>query len=353
MYEGNGLKLMREFYATTASSASRRQHRRQMGGWYRKEIKTLADLKGLKFRIGGFAGKVLSARRGAAEHPGGEIYQALEKGTIDAAEWVGPYDDQKLGFNKVAPNYATPAGGKAARSWTSTSTRRPSTRCRPSTRPSSRRRRLRPHRDAGQVRRPQPGRAEAAGGQRHQAVPLPEGRDGRRLQGVDGAVQRARRQEPGLEEDLRRLRQASAATRTCGSASPSPASTTSCRARSSDRPAAARGQQAPPRRGFSRPASSRAATSCPRPSPLPRAPSSGHPRQRLRAFFGWGRRASRAPTGRSASRRRLSGSAAPRSAALVGVDRSALVQPPVTRCGKAITRATMTSCSTMKAIEPL
>jgi TRAP-type mannitol/chloroaromatic compound transport system substrate-binding protein len=45
--------------------------------------------------------------------PGGEIYQALEKGTIDAAEWIGPYDDQKLGFNKVAPNYGYPAGGKA------------------------------------------------------------------------------------------------------------------------------------------------------------------------------------------------------------------------------------------------
>jgi TRAP-type mannitol/chloroaromatic compound transport system substrate-binding protein len=81
----------------------------QMGGWYRKEIKTLADMKGLKMRIGGFAGRVLERMGGVPQNiPGGEIYQALEKGTIDAAEWVGPYDDLKLGFNKVAPFYYYP-----------------------------------------------------------------------------------------------------------------------------------------------------------------------------------------------------------------------------------------------------
>jgi TRAP-type mannitol/chloroaromatic compound transport system substrate-binding protein len=66
-------------------------------------------MKGLKMRIGGFAGKVIE-RLGAVPQniPGGEIYQALEKGTIDAAEWVGPYDDQKLGFHKVAPFYHFP-----------------------------------------------------------------------------------------------------------------------------------------------------------------------------------------------------------------------------------------------------
>jgi TRAP-type mannitol/chloroaromatic compound transport system substrate-binding protein len=80
-----------------------------MGGWYRKEIKSIADMKGLKIRIGGFAGRVVE-RMGAVPQQiaGGEIYSALEKGTIDAAEWVGPYDDQKLGFNKVAPNYYYP-----------------------------------------------------------------------------------------------------------------------------------------------------------------------------------------------------------------------------------------------------
>jgi len=81
----------------------------QMGGWYRKEIKTVDDLKGLKFRVGGFAGQILGKLGVIAQQiPGGEIYPALEKGTIDAAEWVGPYDDEKLGFYKVAPYYYYP-----------------------------------------------------------------------------------------------------------------------------------------------------------------------------------------------------------------------------------------------------
>jgi TRAP-type mannitol/chloroaromatic compound transport system substrate-binding protein len=81
----------------------------QMGGWFRKEIKTVEDLKGLKYRIGGFAGEVLT-RFGVIPQqiPGGDIYPALEKGTIDAAEWVGPYDDEKLGFQKVAKYYYYP-----------------------------------------------------------------------------------------------------------------------------------------------------------------------------------------------------------------------------------------------------
>jgi len=110
MYEGNGLKLTREFYGQSGIvNFPMGNTGAQMGGWYRKEIKSLADIKGLKMRIGGFGGKVLE-RIGAVPQniPGGEIYQALEKGTIDAAEWVGPYDDLKLGFNKVAPNYYYP-----------------------------------------------------------------------------------------------------------------------------------------------------------------------------------------------------------------------------------------------------
>jgi len=81
----------------------------QMGGWFRKEIKDVNDLHGLKFRIGGFAGRVL-AKLGviAQQIPGGDIYPALEKGTIDGAEWVGPYDDEKLGFYKIAPYYYYP-----------------------------------------------------------------------------------------------------------------------------------------------------------------------------------------------------------------------------------------------------
>jgi TRAP-type mannitol/chloroaromatic compound transport system substrate-binding protein len=110
VYEGNGFKLMREFYAKyNMVHFAGGNTGAQMGGWYRKEIKSAADLKGMKMRIGGFAGKVFERMGGVPTNiPGGEIYQALEKGTIDAAEWVGPYDDQKLGFNKVAPHYYYP-----------------------------------------------------------------------------------------------------------------------------------------------------------------------------------------------------------------------------------------------------
>ena len=110
MFEGNGLKLMREFYAGyNIVNFPCGNTGAQMGGWFRKEIKSIADIKGLKFRIGGFGGKVIERLGGIPQNiPGGDIYPALEKGTIDAAEWVGPYDDQKLGFNKVAPFYYYP-----------------------------------------------------------------------------------------------------------------------------------------------------------------------------------------------------------------------------------------------------
>jgi TRAP-type mannitol/chloroaromatic compound transport system substrate-binding protein len=81
----------------------------QMGGWFRKEIKEVADLNGLKFRVAGFAGRVLQKLGTVPQQlAGGDIYPALEKGTIDAAEWVGPYDDEKLGFQKVAQYYYYP-----------------------------------------------------------------------------------------------------------------------------------------------------------------------------------------------------------------------------------------------------
>jgi TRAP-type mannitol/chloroaromatic compound transport system substrate-binding protein len=89
----------------------------QMGGWFRKEITSVDDLKGLKMRIGGWAGKTLGKLGVIAQQiAGGDIYPALEKGTIDAAEWVGPYDDEKLGFYKVAKYYYYPGwweGGTA------------------------------------------------------------------------------------------------------------------------------------------------------------------------------------------------------------------------------------------------
>jgi TRAP-type mannitol/chloroaromatic compound transport system, periplasmic component len=81
----------------------------QMGGWFRKEINTLDDMKGLKMRVGGFAGKIME-RLGVVPQQlaGGDVYAALEKGTIDAVEFVGPADDEKLGFVKVAPYYYYP-----------------------------------------------------------------------------------------------------------------------------------------------------------------------------------------------------------------------------------------------------
>jgi TRAP-type mannitol/chloroaromatic compound transport system substrate-binding protein len=97
-YEGNGLKLMREFYALyDIVNFPCGNTGAQMGGWMRKEIRSVQDLKVIE-RIGGLPQNI----------PGGDIYQALKKGSIDAAEWIGPYDDQKLGFNKVAPYYYYP-----------------------------------------------------------------------------------------------------------------------------------------------------------------------------------------------------------------------------------------------------
>lgn len=109
-YHGGGIELFNEFLAKeNIYGLPGGNTGVQMGGWYRKEIKTVEDLKGLKVRVGGFAGKVLE-RLGAVPQQiaGGDIYPALEKGTIDGAEWVGPYDDQKLGFYKVAPYYYYP-----------------------------------------------------------------------------------------------------------------------------------------------------------------------------------------------------------------------------------------------------
>ena len=81
----------------------------QMGGWYRREIKTLGDLKGLRMRISGLAGQVM-ARLGVEPRQlsGKATYDALAAGEIDAAEWVGPYDDERLGLNRVARYYYYP-----------------------------------------------------------------------------------------------------------------------------------------------------------------------------------------------------------------------------------------------------
>ncbi|HEY0213643.1 MAG TPA: TRAP transporter substrate-binding protein [Paenirhodobacter sp.] len=109
-YYGGGIQLFNEFLATqNLYGLPGGNSGTQMGGWFRKEINTLDDLKGLKMRVGGFAGKIME-RLGVVPQqiPAGDIYAALEKGTIDAVEWVGPYDDEKLGFQKVAPYYYYP-----------------------------------------------------------------------------------------------------------------------------------------------------------------------------------------------------------------------------------------------------
>src|SRR5438874_8919812 len=110
MLQGGGLQLMREFMADyNAVPFPAGNTGVQMGGWFRKEIKTVDDLKGLKMRIPGIGGQIW-AKLGAVPQQiaGGDIYPALERGAIDGAEWVGPYDDEKLGFYKVAKFYHYP-----------------------------------------------------------------------------------------------------------------------------------------------------------------------------------------------------------------------------------------------------
>jgi TRAP-type mannitol/chloroaromatic compound transport system substrate-binding protein len=109
-YHHGGIDLMNEFFKKyNMHGLPAGNTGCQMGGWFRKEINSVADLNGLKFRIGGFGGRVLAKLGVVAQQiPAGEIYPSLEKGTIDAAEWVGPYDDEKLGFYKVAKFYYYP-----------------------------------------------------------------------------------------------------------------------------------------------------------------------------------------------------------------------------------------------------
>ncbi|MDS4026048.1 MAG: TRAP transporter substrate-binding protein [Candidatus Contendobacter sp.] len=110
-YYGEGQSLLREFFAKyNIVNFPGGNTGTQMGGWFRKEIKSLEDIKGLKIRIPGFGAEVFLALGAVPQLlPGPEIYPALERGAIDAAEWVGPYDDEKLGFYKVAKFYYYPS----------------------------------------------------------------------------------------------------------------------------------------------------------------------------------------------------------------------------------------------------
>ena len=109
-YEGDGQKLMDEFGAKfNTYNLLMGNTGCQMGGWFNKEIKEASDFHGIKMRIGGWAGKTLQKLGLIPQQlAAGDIYPALEKNTIDAAEWVGPYDDEKLGFYKVTKFYYYP-----------------------------------------------------------------------------------------------------------------------------------------------------------------------------------------------------------------------------------------------------
>ena len=110
MYYGGGLELMRDLFQKSGLRPTPCGNVGvQMGGFYRKEINSVEDLKGLKFRIGGLGGTIL-AKLGVVPQQiaTADIYPSLERGTIDAAEWIGPYDDEKLGLHKVAKFYYAP-----------------------------------------------------------------------------------------------------------------------------------------------------------------------------------------------------------------------------------------------------
>ncbi|RJE79002.1 TRAP transporter substrate-binding protein [Paracoccus sp. JM45] len=110
LYYGDGINLLNEFYNKNGLQYLPAGNTgTQMGGWFRNEITSLDDMKGLKMRIAGLAGQIME-RIGVVPQQiaGGDIYPSLERGTIDAAEWIGPYDDEKLGFYQVAPYYYYP-----------------------------------------------------------------------------------------------------------------------------------------------------------------------------------------------------------------------------------------------------
>jgi TRAP-type mannitol/chloroaromatic compound transport system substrate-binding protein len=110
MVHGGGLTLINEFMkAYNAISFVAGNTGAQMGGWFRQELKTPDDMRGLRFRIAGLAGQVIARLGGVPQQiAANDIHPALEKGTIDAAEWVGPYDDERLGLNKIAKYYYYP-----------------------------------------------------------------------------------------------------------------------------------------------------------------------------------------------------------------------------------------------------
>ncbi len=140
IYDGGGLELWREVYdrfnlvpflcGNTGV---------QMTGWFKKPIEKVDDLKGLKMRIPGLAGRVYKELGVDVRLlPPGEIFPALERGVIDAAEFVGPYLDRQLGLQRPPSTTTRPAGTRPRPRASSSSTRRNGRACRPTSRPSSR-----------------------------------------------------------------------------------------------------------------------------------------------------------------------------------------------------------------------
>ena len=177
----------------------------QMGGWFRKEINNVEDLNGLKMRIGGWAGKTL-AKLGTIPQQiaGGDIYPALEKGTIDATEWVGPYDDEKLGFYKIAKYYYYPGwweGGTALHffinsdKWEALAEGLQVA--------ADDRRRLRQPGRPGALRRAQSAGDQAPRGERDVAAPVQPGDHGSLFEGVERGQCRDLGNQSGLQEDPR------------------------------------------------------------------------------------------------------------------------------------------------------
>ena len=229
-YDGGGQELIDEFgkkfniYGIAGGNTGR-----QMGGWFRKEIKTVEDFKGLKMRIGGWAGKTLGKLGLVAQQiAGGDIYPALEKGTIDATEWVGPYDDEKLGFYKVAKYYYYPGwweGGTALHFFINSTKWNALPKSLPVDR--SRRPRLRQYRRSR--------RATTRAIRRRSSAWWPAARSFARSRSDHGSlpegVQRGERRNFGhqcrLQEGARLRRRPSATTKICGGRSPNTASTPS------------------------------------------------------------------------------------------------------------------------------
>jgi TRAP-type mannitol/chloroaromatic compound transport system substrate-binding protein len=230
MMEGGGLELMREFFKDyNIHNIPCGNTGTQMGGWFRKEIKSMADLKGLKFRVGGLAGQVL-AKLGVVPQqiPPADIYPALEKGTIDATEWIGPYDDQKLGFNASPSTTTTRAGGKAA----------PAVdlrQCQEVRRaaqgiPDHPRGRLplRPRRNAGRLRRQEPHALKQLIGAGTQLRPFPNDMMAAGYKAAHELYDETAAKNPKFKKIYDNWRN-SATTSCSGSPSPRTASTTSCR----------------------------------------------------------------------------------------------------------------------------